>query len=280
VLFAAALATNYVCPYAGAPYARGGGQLAAGATMGPEWWIGMAPSPSPWVLGTVYQDAACSIPWAVRTQRWDRLDTCQSPFGKGIGVVKTSNATHLHTRMFTNIKCIGKARESWIKLGACTRSNGEYFLAKPAAAPEPLPNTLVQHYSNAADCSSLPVIVETYPANQVRDLNQSRYNKLTETYPAKPVLHAQSPRPVPGGCVRQTDAKPGDATRTMLRQHVPAHAMRGHKHHAGLRVCQHQVHLQRGLGLGRTTVGQTDYAGLGRTRIRPKTRTRTTGHPK
>jgi hypothetical protein len=191
------LATNY--PYAGAPYARGEGKFAAGATMGPEWWKGVAPSPTPWVLGTVYQDSACSTPWAVRTQRWDRLDTCQSPFGGGLGVVKTSNATHVHTRTFTNTECIGEAREGWTELGACIPSNGDYFIAKPAAAPEPLPNTLVQLYSNAMDCSSLPVIVQTYPANQVRDSSHQSLalnNPLTETSSVTcPTTSAGSRRP-------------------------------------------------------------------------------------
>ena len=36
----------------------------------------MAPSPTPWMMCTVYQDAACSIPWAPRTERWYRLDAC------------------------------------------------------------------------------------------------------------------------------------------------------------------------------------------------------------
>ena len=36
----------------------------------------------------------------------------------------------------------------------------------PAVKPDLLPNTIVHHFTNAADCSSEPMIVETYPADQ------------------------------------------------------------------------------------------------------------------
>ena len=85
----------------------------------------MTPSPTPWMMCTVYQDAACSIPWAPRTERWYRLDACAA-VNDGGSFWKSSNSTQsLH-----------------------------------------LPNTIVHHFTNAADCSSEPMIVETYPADQ------------------------------------------------------------------------------------------------------------------
>ena len=131
-----------------------------------------APSPTPWALGTVYQDAACSVPWAPRTQRWDRLDGCSS-FAEGESAWQTSNVTHLHSQVFSpSTTCTGKVvSERWTEFGVCFGGAGGYSILKPAAAPDPLPNTIVHHWSNAVDCSSEPMMVQTYPANQCYDPN-------------------------------------------------------------------------------------------------------------
>ena len=126
----------------------------------------MAPSPTPWMMCTVYQDAACSIPWAPRTERWYRLDACAA-VNDGGSFWKSSNSTHLETKIFSDTNCTTLVEPSiWTELGRCLGGAGGWTMQVPAVKPDLLPNTIVHHFTNAADCSSEPMIVETYAVDQ------------------------------------------------------------------------------------------------------------------
>lgn len=125
-----------------------------------------APSPMPWTLEMVYQDSACSTPWAPRTQRWYRSDACGSIAADGGSFLRTANATHAHQRVFRDTQCESMVGETWFELGACNYGAGTYSVATPAAAPKPLADTVVHTFTNSANCTGAPMVVETYPANQ------------------------------------------------------------------------------------------------------------------
>jgi hypothetical protein len=134
--------------------------LIAGATL-------FFSSPTPWVLGVVYRDAQCSVPWAARTQRWTRTDACVSINAEGGSYKISSNTTHQLQQTYSDTQCANLLEPgTYEELGVCLHGAGGFALLAAAAAPAPQLNTIVHHFSNAADCSSAPMVVETYPANE------------------------------------------------------------------------------------------------------------------
>ena len=124
-------------------------------------------SPMPWMLGVVYRDAQCSVPWAARTQRWTRTDACVSINAEGGSAKISSNATHLLQQLYSDTQCATLLQPgTYEELGVCLHGAGGFTLFAAATAPAPQLNTIVHQFSNAADCSSAPMVVETYPANE------------------------------------------------------------------------------------------------------------------